>query len=74
MSTLYRIEENIARYIKENDISQKELCRKADITENALSLVANGKRRLTAGEYVSICNALCLPYSRFVNSKDSTVA
>lgn len=58
----------IAEYVRENNISQKKLCERSGITENALSLVLNGKRRLEAGEYIAICNALCVPYDRFVDT------
>lgn len=61
------LERNIQAYIKQNGISQKQLCIKTGITENALSLALNGKRKLSAGEYVSLCRALCVPYDRFTS-------
>ena len=61
------LHEKIAEYIKENEISQKKLADRAGMSENALSLSLNGKRKLLADEYISICEAMCVPYSRFTD-------
>lgn len=60
------VEAQVKDFVKENKISQKLLAQKSGLTENALSLILNGKRKLTADEYISICDALCVPYERFV--------
>ena len=49
---------NIKRYISEAGIKQSVLAQKSSITENALTLSLNGKRRLAADEYVRLCRAL----------------
>jgi DNA-binding Xre family transcriptional regulator len=64
--SLYR---EINRYIEENKISQKMLAQKADMTEVALCLSLNGKRKLLADEYIKICNALCLTYDKFTEDQ-----
>lgn len=57
--------ERIAQYIVENGVPQKQLAQRANMSETALSLSLNGKRRLLADEYIRICNALCLPCDKF---------
>lgn len=63
------IEERIGAYVKENNIKQKTLSTKTGISENALSLVFNGKRKLSADEYISICDAVCVAYDKFTVAK-----
>lgn len=58
---------NIAQFVNENEIPQKQLAKKAGMTETALSRTLNGERRLLADEYINICNALCLPYGKFAS-------
>lgn len=66
-----KLEERVAEFIRENKISQKELSRKTGITENAISMMMNKKRRLLADEYIRICKSLCLPYDRFADDQKS---
>lgn len=61
------LHERIAEYIKENNISQRKLADRTGMTENALSLALNGKRKLLADEYIEICDAMCVPYERFTD-------
>lgn len=60
----------IRKYIDENEISQRVLSRKASISENALNLALNNKRKLSADEYIRICDALCVPYHRFARTSE----
>jgi transcriptional regulator with XRE-family HTH domain len=39
---------------------------KTGMSENALNLSLNGKRRLLADEYVKICIALNVPFDHFI--------
>lgn len=64
------LHERIAEYIKENDISQKKLADRTGMSENALSLSLNGKRKLLADEYIGICDAMCVPYNRFTEQRN----
>lgn len=52
------IAENIRRYIKDNNMNQTAIGRKAGITKQAMSTSLLGKRKFTLEEYVSICNVL----------------
>jgi len=65
-----RLSQNINTYLNEQGIKKKYVAEKTGISENALNLVLNGKRRLLADEYVKICNALNVPFDRFI-SQDS---
>ncbi len=53
-------------YVVQNQISQKTLAVKSGMTENQLSLSLNRKRKLLADEYIKICDALCVPYDKFI--------
>lgn len=57
---------NIKDYLENNGIKQNVLAKKANISENALNLSLNQKRKLLADEYVNICTALGLPLDYFV--------
>ncbi|MDU6306664.1 helix-turn-helix domain-containing protein [Faecalispora jeddahensis] len=59
--------QNINFYLEQQGIKKKFLAEKASITENALNLALNGKRRLLADEYVRICLALNVPLDKFIN-------
>lgn len=49
-----KVYEKIKTYIEENGIKQNYLSEKTGIPENTLSIILNGKRRLSADEFVSI--------------------
>lgn len=55
----------LRQYIQDNHIPQNKLACKSGLSENQVSLVLNGKRKLYADEYVRICDALCVAYDRF---------
>lgn len=50
--------ENIRRYIEDNNMNQTAIGRKAGLTKQAMSAAMNGKRKLTADEYLNICKVL----------------
>lgn len=52
------ITKRIAKYIKDNGLIQSAIARKAGMTKQAMSDSMRGVRRLTADEYVAICDAL----------------
>lgn len=54
------------QYIQETGLKQSVIAQKVGITDSSLSLALLGKRRLEAGEYVSICNVLDVPFDFFV--------
>lgn len=50
--------ENIRRYIEDNNMNQTAIGRKAGLTKQAMSSAMNGKRKLSADEYLNICKVL----------------
>jgi len=63
---------SIKEYIDKQGIKKKHVAEKAGMTENALHLALNGKRKLLADEYVSICRALGVSYDRFIKKTDDS--
>lgn len=61
--------ENIKSYLDDNYISQKLIVAETGMTQNAVSLSLSGKRKLTADEYISICQALNVPLETFLTAK-----
>lgn len=59
------IGKQIKDYLEANGISQTFVSDKTSIANNTLSNMLNGKRKITAEEYVAICEALNKPYDYF---------
>lgn len=60
----------IISYLEDNGITQAHLAERTGITTNAINLSLNGKRKLTADEYIKICDALKVPYDFFVEKSN----
>lgn len=60
------IAEKIKSYIDAKGIKQSAISRGTGINSTSLSLSFSGKRRLTAEEFVLICDFLEVPYGKFV--------
>ena len=60
--------ENIKDYVTEKKLSQKQIAENMNITEPRLSLMLNGKRKITVDDYLSICKAIAVPPTKFLNS------
>jgi len=56
----------IKDYLIEHEISQAWLCTQTGIGQPRMSLLMNGKRRMTFDDYVTICDALDIPVGTFV--------
>lgn len=56
-------------YIENTGVKQKAIAYKAGLVESKLSLSLQGKRKLEAGEYASICNALGVPMNKFLKPR-----
>lgn len=69
-----RLAESINAYLIEQGIKKKYVAEKSGISENALNLALNGKRRLLADEYVKICQILNVPFDRFVSTETNQKA
>lgn len=55
------------RYIEESGMKQGWVAARAGMTQDAMTRTMNGKRRMKADEYVSICRAIGVPLDRFVS-------
>lgn len=59
------IAENIREYLKANGITQEYIAKKTGMTKQAVSSSLCGARKLSADEYVSICEALGVSPNKF---------
>lgn len=55
----------IKEYILAAGLKFGAVAKKAGIPENVFSAIINGKRKITAEEYFSICDALGVPIDTF---------
>lgn len=62
-------EQEIRQYLKTNGISQAWLSKKTKIPESKLSHSLNGKRKMTLGEYATICGALNVNTDKFLKPR-----
>lgn len=53
-------------YVVENDLSRKAIAANMSISESRLSLMLNGKRRVTAEDYFDFCAAVAVNPLRFM--------
>lgn len=65
-----RVYEKIKKYMEANGIKQNYISEKTSIPENILSMIFNGKRKLSADEMVSIISALGADANLFINQQD----
>ena len=63
------VRDAIKQYLYENGIKQSYLAKKIGMSAPTLSALLNGKRSFEIEEYVSICNALELPFDFFMPIK-----
>ena len=53
-------------YVVANDLSQKVIAINMGITESQVSLLLNGKRRLTVEDYLRFCRAISVSPTKFL--------
>jgi transcriptional regulator with XRE-family HTH domain len=53
-------------YVIRNDLSQRIIALNMGITESQVSLLLNGKRRLTVEDYLSFCRAISVSPTKFL--------
>lgn len=58
--------EGLKEFINDIGIKQNVIAGKSGITDPQLTLILQGKRKLEAGEYASICKVLNVPMTKFV--------
>ena len=59
----------IKEYITQSGLKFGVIADRAGIPLNTFSAMINGKRKITAEEYFSICNALGVPLEQFRNAR-----
>ena len=60
-----QMHERVKRYISDRGLSQKIIAANMGIPEPKLSLILNGKRRMTVDDYELICRAMAVDPARF---------
>lgn len=60
----------IRQYIKSKGISQAYLADKTEVSDSQMSAALNGRQKLSAELYLSICNILEVPVSYFYSESD----
>lgn len=58
--------ETMREYVVANDLSQKVIAINMGITESQVSLLLNGKRRLTVEDYLNFCRAISVSPTKFL--------
>ena len=58
--------EAMREYVVANDLSQKVIAINMGITESQVSLLLNGKRRLTVEDYLSFCRSISVSPTKFL--------
>jgi transcriptional regulator with XRE-family HTH domain len=61
--------EGIKAFIELSGLKQKAISEKAGISETALSLILQGKRRCEIGEYATICWVLNVSTDKFLQQR-----
>ena len=60
--------ECIKDYVNEHKLSQHLIAENMDITESRLSMMLNGKRKITVDDYIRLCKAIAVPPTKFLNN------
>lgn len=64
------IQERVAQYVRSNGIMQQHIAEKTGISKVKISQMFNGKRKMMADEFVSICDAINKEPNDFINIED----
>ncbi len=62
--------EEMKKYVESSGIKQKAISEKAGLSESALSLILQGKRRCEIGEYATICHVLGVNTDKFLRPRE----
>ena len=60
------IHERMKAYITEQNINQKLMAENMDVSETKLSMMLNGKRRMTIEDYIKACKAISVSPTKFI--------
>lgn len=66
----------MGKHITETGIKRKYVAENARLSESTLSQILSGKRKCGVEEYVRLCQAIDVPFERFIvlSTKDSKPA
>ena len=64
------VSERVKAYVVEKELSRKLIAKNMNISESRLSLMLNGKRRMTVEDYLKICNAIAVPPIKFLEQSN----
>lgn len=60
------IHELMKGYVDEKGLSQKLIAENMNTTESKVSLLLNGKCRMTVDNYIALCKAMAVPITKFI--------
>ena len=52
------VQSRVVQYIKETGIRQSFIARNVGLSDNAVSLICNGRRKMSADEFVKVCQVI----------------
>ena len=64
------VSERVKAYVVEKELSQKLIAKNMNISESRLSLMLNGKRRMTVEDYLKICSAIAVSPIKFLEQSN----
>ncbi|MEA4899291.1 MAG: helix-turn-helix transcriptional regulator [Christensenellaceae bacterium] len=70
MVKLQKMHDRVRTYIDDRCVSRKLIAINMGITESKLSLILNGKRRMTVDDYELICTAMAVDPRSFYSHTD----
>lgn len=62
-----KIYERLRMYVDDQNICRKTMALNMGVSESKLSLMLNGKRKMTVDEFVTACKAISVSPVRFLN-------
>ena len=60
--------DRIRDYVTEKKLSQKLIAENMNTSEARVSMMLNGKRKMTVDDYISLCKAIAVPPTKFLNN------
>ena len=60
--------ERLRNYIDSGNVSRKLVAQNSGITESQLSLILNGKRRISVDDFEKLCRAMSVDPARFYSA------
>lgn len=67
-----QMHKRVKQYIDQHGLSQKIIAANMGVSEPRLSLLLNGKRRMTVDDFEAICRAMAVDPARFYQTECAT--